>query len=154
TVPAFEPISALPSRYLLLLNGQLSSFDWPGAQVAWAFSELTRSGPWVFALSAGLAGLFVAKAIAQRLGRVWAADGAALFLLSPMMLTLSFSSHAHLLSRGLLAIAIWAYLAANESKRWAWWVATGFAIGAAFFCRPMEIACLVLPLVMDVAVRA
>jgi len=154
TVPAFEPPSALPNRFLFLHDGKLSAFDWPGVQLAWALSELTRSGPWVFALSAGLAALFVAMAVGHRLGRGWAAIAAALSLLSPMMLTLSFSSHAHLLSRGLLAVAIWAYVLATQRRGPAWWIATGLALGAAFVCRPMEIACLVSPLLVDLVVSA
>src|SRR5262249_50858947 len=153
TVPAFEPLSALPTRFLFLHDGKLSAMDWPGVQLAWALSELTRSGPWVFALSAGVAALFIAKAVGHRLGRGWAAIAAALALLSPMMLTLSFSSHAHLVSRGLLAVAIWAYVLATQRRGRSWWIATGLALGAAFLCRPMEIACLVFPLLLDLVVR-
>ena len=154
TVPAFEPLAALPTRFLFLHDGKLSAFDWPGVQLAWALSELTRSGPWVFALSAGVTALCVAMAVGRRLGRGWAAIASVLALLSPMMLTLSFTSHAHLLSRGLLAVAIWAYVLGGQREERVWWISTGLALGAAFLCRPMEIACLALPLIADLVVRA
>src|ERR1700687_6029343 len=43
-VPVFEPLAALPTRFLFLHDGKLSGFDWPGIQVAWAVAEWTRSG--------------------------------------------------------------------------------------------------------------
>ena len=57
SVPAPEPLDAFPTLFLTSRNGEVTSFDWPGGQAAWAISEITRSGPWIFALAAALAAL-------------------------------------------------------------------------------------------------
>jgi multisubunit Na+/H+ antiporter MnhB subunit len=79
---------------------------------------------------------------------------AAVAFLSPMICALSFTSHAHLLSRGLLAFALWCYVSAEARSKPGWWAAMGFGIGAAFFCRPFETGCLMGPLVLMLLVRA
>src|SRR5260370_32578382 len=147
-VPAFDPLAALPTRFLFLHEGKLSSFDWPGVQLAWAFSEWTRSGPWIFAFASAAAVSFVAALVGRRLGRFWGAVAAGLALLSPMMCTLSYTSHAHLLSRGLLAVALWCFVMSETPGKPGWWVATGFCVGSAFLWRPTEMCCLALPLVL------
>ena len=154
SVPAFDPLAALPTRFLFLHDGKLSAFDWPGVQLAWAFSEWTQSGPWIFAFASALAVSFVAALVGHRLGRFWGAVAAGLALLSPMICTLSYTSHAHLLSRGLLALALWCYVMSETRGKPGWWVATGFCVGGAFLCRPTEIACLALPLVLSLMIRA
>jgi hypothetical protein len=154
SVPAFEPLAALPTRFLFLRDGKLSAFDWPGIQLAWAFSEWTRSGPWIFAFASALTVSFLAALVGHRLGRFWGAVAAVLALLSPMICTLSFTSHAHLLSRGLLALALWCYVMSEARQKFGWWVATGFGLGAAFLCRPTEIGCLALPLALSLIIRA
>jgi len=153
-VAAFDPLAALPSRFLFLHHGKLTSFDWPGIQVAWALSEWTRSGAWVFAVGAALTVGFLTALVATRLGRFWGAVAAGLALLSPMICTLSFTSHAHLLSRGLFAFALWSYAMAESRQKPAWWIATGFGVGAAFFCRPTEIGFLAFPLGLSIMLRA
>ena len=153
-VTAFDPLAAFPTRFLFLHDGKLSGFDWPGIQVAWALAEWTRSGTWLFALVAAFPVTFLAASAGRRLGRPWGAVAAAVALLSPMICALSFTSHAHLLSRGLLAFALWCYVTAEARSKPGWWAATGFGVGAAFFCRPFEIACLTSPLILALLVRA
>ncbi len=153
-VPAPQPFNAFPRLYLYLRDGMVTSFDWPGPQLAWAVAELSGLGPWVFALAAALPVPCLGYILARRLGRPWGALVCLVFLLSPMAFALSLTTHAHLLSRGLLALGLVLFVRADSGGSLTRWTLTGLALGAGFLCRPPEIACLSLPLLADRLVRA
>jgi hypothetical protein len=76
-----------------------------------------------------------------------------LFLFSPMAFGLSLTTHAHLVSRGLLALG---FLLADRAERHprtrAWWPA-GIALGLAGLARPVEVAALIAPWLLHRAYR-
>jgi hypothetical protein len=137
---------AYPQLYLFLRRGMITSFDWLGPQLAWAFGELTHTGPTIFTVAA--AGLlpFVFLGVSQRSHPGWGAVAVALLLVSPMTLMLSMTTHAHLLSRTGLAVALWAFLHGEASDRPGWWAVFGLAAGMSGLSRPFETATLLVPL--------
>ena len=153
-VPAPEPLDAFPRLYLYIRNGMLTSFDWPGPQLAWAVAELSGLGPWVFALAAALPVPCLGYIMTRRLDSRWGTLACLVFLLSPMAFMLSLTTHAHLLSRGLLALSLVLFIRADSDGSRMRWTLTGLALGAGFLCRPAEIACLAFPLLGDRLVRA
>lgn len=149
-VPVFPAFRHFPRPYLFLRDGLVTSFDWLGVQLAWALAEISGSGTTIFSLAAAIPAAAVAYIAEKKWGPRWALVAALLFITSPMSMLLSWSAHAHLLSRAMLAIAI-AIVAAEEhdrpesAKRWAAW---GLAWGFSFLCRPVETAALGSPLLL------
>ncbi|WP_342375756.1 glycosyltransferase family 39 protein [Myxococcus stipitatus] len=132
-----DPIEAFPTLFFYVRDGMGSSFEWLGLQLAWAFGELTGTGSLVFSLAAAVPAVAVAWVVTRRLGAAWGAVAALLVLLSPMSALLSMTSHAHLLSRAALSVAVVFYLQAEE-KGGRWWTWFGAMGGVAFLCRPFE----------------
>ncbi len=62
-----------------------------------------------------------------------------------MSASLSFQTHAHLLSRAFIACALYFYVTARENSAKRSWAACGFFLSLAFCCRPFETAFLALP---------
>jgi hypothetical protein len=76
------------------------------------------------------------------------------FACSPMALMLSFTTHAHLASRALLALAIVGYWLATQRGTLGAWSLAGFAFGLAFLCRPFEIAFFSAPMLVWAVVQS
>ncbi|WP_147451214.1 hypothetical protein, partial [Corallococcus llansteffanensis] len=112
--PLLQPADALPGLFLYARDGLVSSFEWLGLQATWALSELTGTGSLLFSLAAAVPVVAVAWVATRRLGAAWGAVAALLVLLSPMAAMLSMTTHGHLLSRAALALAVVAYLRAEE----------------------------------------
>ncbi|QSQ13521.1 glycosyltransferase family 39 protein [Myxococcus landrumensis] len=132
-----DPIEAFPTLFFYVRDGMGSSFEWLGLQLAWAFGELTGTGSLVFSLAAAVPAVAVAWVVTRRLGAAWGTVAAVLVLLSPMSALLSMTSHAHLLSRAALSVAVVFYVQAEE-KGGRWWTWFGAMGGVAFLCRPFE----------------
>jgi hypothetical protein len=139
-VAAFQPVEALPERFLFLRNGMLTSFDWPGIQFAWALAEWTHAGSWVFALIAAIPLVAIAILIGKRLGPVWGVIAAGFLFVSPMSFALSMSSHAHLLSRAMIALALLFYMFGRNEHPSAYRYLAGLCAGFSFLSRPLESA--------------
>lgn len=144
-VPQFEPFDAFQSHYLYVRDGMMTSMDWLGPQVAWAVGEATGLGNFTYALVAALPAPFVAALVSKRLGRRWGALACSVFLLSPMSVALSITTHTHVLSRTFLAIALCLYVYACDDDRSSLWLLCGLATAIAFVSRPFEIAFLAFP---------
>ncbi len=144
-VPKFEPFDAFVKHYLYVRDGMMTSMDWIGVQVAWAIGYATGVGTYVFALAAALPAPFLGVMVARRLGRMWGALAAAIFLLSPMAFALSITTHAHVLSRAFLAMALCLYVLAREREHLLVWASCGLAVAFAFVCRPFETSFMALP---------
>lgn len=136
-IPNF-PIEAVPYLFLYVKGKALAGMDWTGAQLAWTISTLTRSGNWIFALSAAVPVGCLAFVLDRRLGIAWAAIGTLLFLMSPMAWSLSMTTHGHLHSRAFLSLALVAFILAWENPSRNRWFALGLLLGLAFVCRPYE----------------
>ncbi len=143
-----------PHHFILAKDGAWSSTDFTGVQLAWAISELTRTEGWVFHFAAMLPVPALMYMIARLYGRSWGVLALGVLVFSPMVLTLSYTTHAHVLSRGFLAVAITCfYLPWRGQTR----TTRGFgalALALALVCRPFEVAALVAPLVLLVSIPA
>jgi len=153
-VPAPEPWEAFSTLFLTVQDGKVTSFDWPGVQVAWAISEITHSGPWIYALAAAAAALCLTLLMGLRLSMGYGIAAFVFFFFSPMAFGLSATTHAHLLSRALLALTLLLFVRAEKKRTWGAWYLVGLAAGFGFFCRPVEIVFLLLPLFLDVVIRS
>lgn len=145
------PLDAFPNRFLWLRGAEAASMDWPGISVAWALAVGSGLGSLLFAACAALPALALVRLLWRRLSPRAAAAGLLLWLFSPMAFALSVTTHSHVLSRGLLALALWAYDAAQAPATTAKRRAAGLAgllLGLAFTCRAAEIAALALPFVV------
>jgi len=154
TVPQPEPYQAYSTLFLFHRNGMVTSVDWPGPVAAWAVSEATGTGPLIFALSAAAAAAAVAAVCAILFSPAYGLAAFLLFFFSPMAFLLSATTHAHLLSRGMIALTILLYVLAKRKPSNGLWAATGFLAACAFCCRPVETAALLSPLIIDFAGEA
>lgn len=151
-MPAMHQL--FPHRFILARDGWWSSTDFTGVQLAWALSEITKSGGWIFHLSAMLPVPALTYLMARLYGRSWGLLTLAILLFSPMVLTLSYTTHAHVLSRGFLAVVMACfYLPWRSQTRVHHWLGA-LALALALVCRPFEVAALVTPLVLLVVVPA
>jgi len=147
TAPLPLPEAALPMLGLFVKAGRIARSDWPGGQAVAAIAEMTGLGAWLWALLAAVPVLALGILLARRLGTPWGLVAALAFAGSPMALMLSFTSHAHLASRAMLALAVAAYWLSTQRGSLATWALTGLAFGVGFLCRPLEIAFFSAPLV-------
>jgi dolichyl-phosphate-mannose-protein mannosyltransferase len=147
------PADAIPTLGLFYHDGFVSRADWPGAQAVWALGELTRLGPFVWAVLAATPVAALAVLMRHRLGASWGLAAAIIFLCSPMALMLSFTSHAHLGSRAMLAVALTAYWLAERRGNIRLWGLTGLAFGLAFVFRPLETIFFSAPLLAAAAIQ-
>jgi Dolichyl-phosphate-mannose-protein mannosyltransferase len=154
SVPVLQPDGAFPERFLYRREGRISSMDFPGAIAAAAASEATGLGSWLYALLAAATGLAVAYSAALLGGRTAAWVAALIWLCSPMVVTLSMTTHAHLVSRTCVAAAVPFYLRVLRSGKGHDAVGFGAAYGLGMLVRPFEVGALVLPLAAHIAVRA
>lgn len=153
-VPRPGPAGAFPDLFLYAREGRWAGLDWLGVQLAWAVAELSGLGPAVFALAAGLGVLGVLGYGARRHGAAGALLAAALYLASPMVEVLSFTTHAHVLSRTALALALWRFVVAQERRTLGAWFGAGLLLGVAVITRPFEVATLCAPLAVAEAVAS
>lgn len=137
---------AIPDLFLLFRNGAVGSFDWPGGVAIAGFAEATRlrTLAWTAVAVAPLPILVVL--MTQRIGRAWGYASAAIFLLSPMALLMSMTTHAQLASRALFAGGLLALHYADRGGGLRRWTIVGLIFGLAFLCRPMETAFFCLPI--------
>lgn len=147
------PPNAIPTLGLFYNNGFVSRADWPGAQAVWAFGELSRLGPFVWATLAAIPVAALAALMRHRLSAGWSLVAVVIFLCSPMALMLSFTSHAHLGSRAMLAVALAAYWFAERRGSLRVWALTGLAFGLAFLFRPLEIIFFSVPFLAWAAIQ-
>jgi hypothetical protein len=132
------PENAIASLGLYYKDGFVSRADWPGAQAVWAAGELTRLGPFIWAIVAAIPVGALAVLMRRRLDAGWGLAAAVIFVCSPMAFMLSMTSHAHLGSRAMLALALTGYWLAKERESFRLWTLTGLAFGLAFLFRPLE----------------
>ncbi len=137
---------AYPDKFFFVTGTQYTAFDWLGIQLHWAIAEITSMGDWAFMILSALTLPAVIYVAAKHLSPGHGGLAAALWLLSPMALSLSFTTHAHLVSRGLFALALAGYMKAESSQRIVWWILTGFLLAWAGITRPAEIVLLSTPL--------
>lgn len=154
TVPEPEPFQAFSTLFLFHRNQTVTSVDWPGPVAAWAVAEATGTGPLIFALAAAAAAGAVAALGAILFSPGYGLAAFLLFSFSPMAFLLSATTHAHLLSRGALALTILLYVLAGRKSSKRLWTATGFLAAVAFICRPVETTALLFPLLADFAAGA
>ena len=148
------PREALPDLFLHFRDGAVGSFDWLGGQVVAAIGWLTGLGSFVWTLVAVVPVPVLAMLMTRRLGPEWGGTAVVLFLCSPMALLLSMTTHAHLASRALLAVALLAFWMADRSGGFGRWTLAGGLLGLAFVCRPLEIAFFSVPIVVWTVIQA
>ncbi|MBN1938575.1 MAG: hypothetical protein JW843_03250 [Candidatus Aminicenantes bacterium] len=154
TAPEPEPFHAYSTLFLFHRNQTVTSVDWPGPLAAWAISESTGTGPLIFSLSAALAAAALAALGAILFSPAYGLAAFLLFFFSPMAFLLSATTHAHVLSRGAIALTILFFILAKRKSSPFLWAATGFLAAGAFACRPVETTALLFPLLADFAAGA
>ncbi|MCA9581985.1 MAG: glycosyltransferase family 39 protein, partial [Myxococcales bacterium] len=153
-IPIPEWMPAMPGLFLFARDGMLTSFDWIGSQLPWALGILTGTGTLVFAVFAALGSASVGLVATKRLGTPWGLMASLLFIVSPMGFALSGSSHAHVVSRGLIAATLAFYTLAEMDRKYRWWFCVGLAGGLSAITRPIETTSFLLPLFLHVAWRS
>lgn len=123
-----------------------SAMDWPGALLWWAIAQVTALDAAIFHIFAALAPAALTLALGRLLSPAWGLLAGLIATLSPMSLTLSWTTHAHLASRGLIAATLCALVLAISSQHRRVWVAAGLFAGLAIFTRPFESILLLAPL--------
>ncbi len=151
-MPAVQ--DAFPHLFILKRQGAWSVLDFTGVQLAWAFSELTRSGAWIFHVLAVLPLPALVYLVTKSRGRVWGFWAGLIFVFSPMAFALSYTSHAHVLSRGFLALALACFYIPWRAQTRLHHVVGGLALCFALVCRPFEVIALGGPFVLLVTLPA
>lgn len=148
-VPTPQPEGAFHLPFTYRRDGYVMSMDFPGVLFFAAASLLTGLGSLLYAVVAAGTGVAVVHAARLLGGRPASMVAALLWLLSPMVLTLSMTTHAHLVSRALLALAVVAYARLFGSEEPApsphAGALLGLFAGLGFLCRPVEIGLILLP---------
>jgi hypothetical protein len=152
--PCPEPFAVFPQLFLIAKNGWVACKDWIGSQLGWAVAEITRTGALFFAFAAAVPAFFLALILRRRLSTGYGVTALVLFSCSPMALSLSITTHAHLLSRAMVAITIFLFIVAEKKNRFLPWLWTGLAAGLGFLCRPFETAFVLIPLFLYIGVRS
>lgn len=159
------PPDSVTEVFTYTRDGRIIAADWPGGLLVAAFAELTRTGPWIYALLAAASAWAVAAAAHHLLGPRGAVIALALWLVSPMVWSLSLTMHTHLVSRAGVAFALLAAvklfadplepharLSARKRVRWA--LLLGASVGYSFLSRPFETAAMMGPWGLFLAYRA
>ena len=144
--PAPLPFEPFPKLFLFERAGKITSFDWIGSQLAWAVAEITHSGPFVFAVLAATTALCLALLMRSLLSPGYGSAAFVLFFFSPMAFALSATTHAHLVSRAMIALTLLCLVMAGKKRTLKSWVLTGLALGSSLCCRPIETAFILAPL--------
>lgn len=152
--PIREPLQAFPSIFLYVRNGFITSMDWLGVQLAWALGELIHSPELVFAIAAALPVPFLFHLFKERLDQTWAIFGVVFFWFIPLSFCLSSTTHAHLLSRAVLAALLVTFWKAWSNRNFHLWILIGFFFGIGILCRPLETVFLSAPFFLDATIRA
>ncbi|MDB4959682.1 MAG: hypothetical protein JWO36_7251 [Myxococcales bacterium] len=147
-IPALQPAGAFTDLFTYQRDGMVSAMDFPGVLMFGAASILTGLGSLLYALASALSGVAVAYAAGRWFGPRARVLAAVIWIVSPMISSLSFTSHGHVASRMFVALAL-AFAArldthAGTPRRDA--VLIGMSAGLGFLCRPLEILCLLAPL--------
>jgi hypothetical protein len=158
-VPEFQPPDHFMGRFFFSSDGFVTAADWPGVLSFSALAELANTDV-LYAMWSALGGVAVVIASHRCFGRVASITAAIAWLVSPMVFSLSLTTHAHVVSRTLVALAVLSYLRcvavkdteSGPSTRAA--VALGLLVGASFCTRPFETACLFAPIGVHLLVRA
>lgn len=150
SVPVLQPDGPFTQVFTYRLDGMVSAFDYPGAILFRALGLALGVDSFLYAVAAAVTGVAVAAAAGRVLGRPGAAIAACLWLVSPMAFTLSTTTHAHLVSRCFLALAIWLYSrlltgSSSPTRDGALMAASG---GVAFLTRSPEAAVILLPIAL------
>src|SRR5690606_11253668 len=131
----------------------VASFDWLGGQLVAAVAEL-GAGAWIYALLAALPMVAIAAYVGRRLSARWAVVAILIFAFSPMVFAMSMTTHAHLVSRGLIGVGFaalgWGFWSLERGARtpgWLWGVA-GFVLALSLITRPFETGSLSFPLLV------
>ena len=110
TAPRSLPVAAIPTLGLFLKDGYISRADWPGAQAVCGDRRADAARPLrVGPPRSAFPSLALGILMARRLGTGWGFVAGIVFLCSPMALMLSLTTHAHLASRAMLALAVAGY---------------------------------------------
>jgi hypothetical protein len=140
---------SLPHEFIYVHKGtSYQSFDWPGILFAWAIATKTGLQSALFTLAAATTPLLLASGVARRHTPAWGAVALLLALCSPMVQTLSWTSHAHILSRAGLAATLAALWWARAGASPARWALVGALWGASMLVRPLECAALGAPIIL------
>jgi hypothetical protein len=146
-VPTPQPVEAFDFLFMLRRDGGITSMDFPGPIFFAAAGILIGLGSGLYAAVAAAGGVAVVDAARRLAGTRAALIAAAIWLCSPMVLTLSMTTHVHLLSRSFLAFAIAAYVRLVQSPAPSPRTAAlmGLVAGLALLCRPFEAGLILLP---------
>lgn len=148
TVPNFTPPGVFMDLFTFQKDGTITSMDFPGVLMFGALAILTHLGPALYALACAASGVAVAAAAGRWFGPRARVIAAALWIASPMIASLSITSHGHVPSRMFFALVLWCAARldtkAGTPRRDA--ALLGLFAGLAFLCRPFETACLLAPL--------
>ncbi len=145
------------TEYFTYSRGNLvNSADWPGGLAVAALAELSGLGGWLYAALAAVSMWAVIEAARVAAGSRGAWIAGALWLVSPMVWSLSLTRHTHLVSRMWVALAFLAVaklvvpslnseLRVSRRARGSWALALGAFAGASFLCRPYETTAMLAP---------
>lgn len=157
SVPKLWPYGTLTELYTVTTNGRIFSMDWPGGLAFSALSQVTRLGPWLYALFAAATFAAVVMTAARLWGVVSGVIAAVLWVVSPMAWTLSITEHTHIVSRACVAGAFLAatmilHPKAEREANLGWGALLGAAAGYSLATRPYETMSSLAPLAVYLAV--
>lgn len=132
-------------RYTYQRDGQITSMDYPGGVL---FATAARWMPLLYAFFAAASGLAVAYTAGLLVGPGGRLAAGLLWMFSPMVLFLSITHHAQLVSRSWVAFALMFYVRLTKpdmSRKHIDALGYGLFVGLALLTRPPEALCLLTP---------
>lgn len=153
--PKPDYFKAVPDLFIYVKDGMMTSFDWLGAMLPWAIADLLGLGNLVHLVFTAATVVAMGALGWRRLGPHWGVLTAAAFLASPMALSLTFSTHAHAVSRAFLAFTL---LGIDQILRrpqdWRPYAFAGAMGGLGWMVRPVEMTMLLTPVALWLIFRA
>lgn len=136
--PIWEPFSAYMHPFMFVKNGAYTSFELPGVLAVWGLGTVIGDPAMIWALLAAVPIVCMVLIVRRFMPLGWSVFAAFVFFFAPQALALSFTTHAHLLPRALLALALLSFVC--EAPLW-----LGLITGIGILSRPYEFGAILLP---------
>lgn len=144
--PVREPLKALIHPFMFIKDGFYTSFEQPGVSAVWALGEWLGRESLFWSLVAAIPVVPIILITRRYFSKAWAVFAGVTYLFYAQAATLSITTHSHILSRSIVALALLAFETGREKGRERNLAFFSFLTALSLLCRPYEALCILFPL--------